>query len=239
PGQDALQGRADRSEPGVAEVRLRVGGRVPRRQQQGVALPERNLQRLGQAHHHGPAGDGAPAFDEADVPLRGPGPQREFQLADPAAAAPFAQSGGQPADLAGGLAGPNGAAGRLCLGAHTAVFTSLPASWPFPRGNCRTAAPPAPSKGRNGRANTQGDFMTAIDPGDLVRRYVAVWHEPDAELRRKAVHELWAEDGAQVLQPPEEMRRAAAGLGFPSLVLRARGHEELEARVTRTYHEFI
>jgi hypothetical protein len=81
--------------------------------------------------------------------------------------------------------------------------------------------------------------MTAIDPGDLVRRYVAVWHEPDAEMRRKAVHELWAEDGAQVLQPPEEMRRAAAGLGFPSLVLRARGHEELEARVTRTYHEFI
>jgi hypothetical protein len=94
-------------------------------------------------------------------------------------------------------------------------------------------------KGRNGHANTYGDFMTAIDPGDLVRRYVAVWHEPDAELRRKAVHELWAEDGAQVLQPPEEMRQAAAGLGFPSLVLRARGHEELEARVTRTYHEFI
>ena len=45
--------------------------------------------------------------------------------------------------------------------------------------------------------------MTAIDPGDLVRRYVAVWQEPDAELRRKAVRELWAEDGAQVLQPPE------------------------------------
>jgi hypothetical protein len=94
-------------------------------------------------------------------------------------------------------------------------------------------------KGRNGHANTHGDFMTAIDPGDLVRRYVAVWHEPDAEMRRKAVHDLWAEDGAHVLQPPEEMRRAAAGLGFPSLVLRARGHEELEARVTRTYHEFI
>jgi hypothetical protein len=26
------------------------------------------------------------------------------------------------------------------------VFTSPPASWPFPRGNCRAAAPPAPSK---------------------------------------------------------------------------------------------
>jgi hypothetical protein len=52
--------------------------------------------------------------------------------------------------------------------------------------------------------------MTAIDPRDLVRRYVALWHEPDAELRRKAVH-----------------------------VLRARGHEELEVGVTRTYHEFV
>ena len=39
--------------------------------------------------------------------------------------------------------------------------------------------------------------------------------------------------------PGRTERRAAAGLGFPSLVLRARGHEELEARVTRTYHEFI
>jgi hypothetical protein len=83
------------------------------------------------------------------------------------------------------------------------------------------------------------NFMTAIDPRELVRRYVAVWHEPDAELRRKAVHDLWAEDGAHVLQPPEEMRQAAAGLGFPSLILQARGHEELEARVTRTYHEFV
>jgi hypothetical protein len=35
------------------------------------------------------------------------------------------------------------------------------------------------------------------------------------------------------------VRQAAAGLGFPSLVLQARGHEELEARVTRTYHEFV
>jgi hypothetical protein len=35
------------------------------------------------------------------------------------------------------------------------------------------------------------------------------------------------------------MRQAAAGLGFPSLVLQARGHEELEVRVTRTYDEFV
>jgi hypothetical protein len=81
--------------------------------------------------------------------------------------------------------------------------------------------------------------MTDIDPQELVRRYVAVWNEPDAELRRKAIHHLWAEDGAHILQPPQEIRRAAAELGFPSTTLQARGHDELEVRVTRAYQEFV
>jgi hypothetical protein len=81
--------------------------------------------------------------------------------------------------------------------------------------------------------------MTDIDPGELVRRYVAVWHEPDAERRRKAIHNLWAEDGAHILQPPQEIRQAAAGLGFPSVALQARGHDALEVRVTRAYEEFV
>jgi hypothetical protein len=81
--------------------------------------------------------------------------------------------------------------------------------------------------------------MTNVDPRELVRRYVAVWHEPDAELRRKAIRELWAEDGAHILQPPQEIRQAAAGLGFPSTTLRARGHDALEVRVTRTYQDFV
>jgi hypothetical protein len=34
--------------------------------------------------------------------------------------------------------------------------------------------------------------MTDIDPGELVRRYVAVWCEPDAGLRRQAAHDLFA-----------------------------------------------
>src|SRR2546429_7854220 len=86
-------------------------------------------------------------------------------------------------------------------------------------------------EGRNGHANTHGDFMTAIDPRDLVRRYVAVWHEPDAELRRKAVHDLWAEDGAHVLQPPQEMRQAPGrdGVSFP--LLPAPGDVGIHARV--------
>ena len=32
----------------------------------------------------------------------------------------------------------------------------------------------------------------------LVDRYVAVWNEPDAELRRRSIAELWVEDGAHI-----------------------------------------
>jgi hypothetical protein len=81
--------------------------------------------------------------------------------------------------------------------------------------------------------------MTDVSPRELAGRYVAVWTEPDAELRRKAIQELWAEDGAHILQPPQEIRQAAAGLGFTSAVLEARGHDELQARVTRAYQEFV
>ncbi|MEU4537976.1 hypothetical protein AB0G15_24285 [Streptosporangium sp. NPDC023825] len=77
-----------------------------------------------------------------------------------------------------------------------------------------------------------------IDIKELVGRYVAVWNEPDAELRRKAVAELWTEDGVQILQPPQEIRETAAALGLTP-VLEARGHEALEVRVARSYEEFI
>ena len=52
-----------------------------------------------------------------------------------------------------GLGGPS----RSCLGRHTAVSTSPPASWPFPPGNCRAAAPPAGSEARR-TTNTHGAF---------------------------------------------------------------------------------
>jgi hypothetical protein len=81
--------------------------------------------------------------------------------------------------------------------------------------------------------------MTIIKPAELAGRYVAVWNEPDAELRRKTIHRLWTEDGAHILQPPEEVRKTAHALGFSSTALEARGHDELEARVTRAYEEFV
>ncbi len=52
--------------------------------------------------------------------------------------------------------------------------------------------------------------MTDIAPRELARRYVAAWNEPDAVRRRAAIQGLWAEDGAHVLQPPQEIREAAA-----------------------------
>jgi hypothetical protein len=81
--------------------------------------------------------------------------------------------------------------------------------------------------------------MSDFDPRELVRRYVAAWNEPDAGLRRKAIAGLWTEDGAHILQPPQEIRAAAAALGFTSTVLHARGHDALEVRVTRAFEEFV
>jgi hypothetical protein len=68
-----------------------------------------------------------------------------------------------------------------------------------------------------------------IDPKELVDRYVAVWNQPDAERRRKAITQLWTEDGVQHLQPPQEVREAATRLGLTP-TLEARGHDELGVR---------
>ena len=81
--------------------------------------------------------------------------------------------------------------------------------------------------------------MPHIDAQELAGRYAAVWNERDPELRRKSVQALWAEDGVHALLPPEELRDAAVRLGFATATLEARGHEELEERVTRAHDEFV
>jgi hypothetical protein len=81
--------------------------------------------------------------------------------------------------------------------------------------------------------------MVDIDPRTLTDRYVALWNEPDPDRRRDAIGELWPAGGVHVLLPPEDIRRAAAGLGFADLTLRARGHDGLQRRVTRAYEEFV
>jgi hypothetical protein len=57
---------------------------------------------------------------------------------------------------------------------------------------------------------------------ELVDRYIAVWHEPDAELRRKRIAELWVEDGVQFTTSRE-----------------IRGYKALEERVEAAHEEFV
>jgi hypothetical protein len=56
----------------------------------------------------------------------------------------------------------------------------------------------------------------------LVDRYIGIWHEPDAELRRRSVAQLWAEDGVQFLQSRE-----------------IHGHKALEERVEAAHEKFV
>lgn len=75
---------------------------------------------------------------------------------------------------------------------------------------------------------------------NLTEEYVALWNEADPQARRKRIAELWAAGGTQVLtDPPQEIRAAAAALNFPAPYLEVRGHDALDARVTRAYEMFI
>jgi hypothetical protein len=66
------------------------------------------------------------------------------------------------------------------------------------------------------------------DPNEIADRYVALWNEPDPDARRAAVAQLWTEDGAHILQPPQEIGEIAArpGIGLTAR-LEARGHTAL------------
>src|SRR5690242_11733608 len=73
---------------------------------------------------------------------------------------------------------------------------------------------------------------------ELAARYVALWNEPDAARRRAAVAQVFAEDAAHRLDPPQEARELAAAL-VVTPIFEARGHADLEARVTRAYEEWV
>jgi hypothetical protein len=60
------------------------------------------------------------------------------------------------------------------------------------------------------------------DLNALVDRYIAVWHEPDAKLRRKRIAELWVEDGVQFTRSRE-----------------IRGYTALEERAEAAHKEFV
>ena len=74
----------------------------------------------------------------------------------------------------------------------------------------------------------------------LADRYMAMWNEPDPEVRTELIRSLWALDGAQILaDPPEAARDSAVRLHFGPPSFEVHGHAALEARVTRAYEMFI
>jgi hypothetical protein len=56
----------------------------------------------------------------------------------------------------------------------------------------------------------------------LVSRYIAVWSEPDAERRRRAITDLWVNEGIEYVE-----------------AMQFRGHEQLETRLAEAYSTFV
>lgn len=61
-----------------------------------------------------------------------------------------------------------------------------------------------------------------INIDDVADRYLTVWSETDPERRRRAVADLWAEDGVEFVE-----------------TRLFRGHVELDARITEAYDAFV
>lgn len=57
---------------------------------------------------------------------------------------------------------------------------------------------------------------------DLSERYVAVWNEPDQDIRHEAVGQIWSPD-ARSFSPAAEYS----------------GHAAIETRVVASYHKFV
>ena len=60
------------------------------------------------------------------------------------------------------------------------------------------------------------------DYNEFANRYMAVWNEPDADVRRKSIAQLWTEDATHFTQAREE-----------------HGHEAIEARITRAQEQYV
>ena len=91
PAEQAVERIAHRRHLGGVEGRFAVYRRVTGCQQQAVSLPERDLEVLGEVDHQLAAGTGSPGLDEAQVPRRNVGLDREIELAQAAALPPVAE----------------------------------------------------------------------------------------------------------------------------------------------------
>ena len=66
---------------------------------------------------------------------------------------------------------------------------------------------------------TESDAATPIR--DVVERYIAVWNEPEADARSRAVAELWTEDGT-----------------YTDPLASVQGHEAIEAVIAGVREQF-
>jgi hypothetical protein len=67
---------------------------------------------------------------------------------------------------------------------------------------------------------TIADPLTNLD--GFIDRYLAVWHEPDPDARRRSVQALWADDAEHY-----------------TATIEARGHAEIATRVAGAYERFV
>jgi len=74
---------------------------------------------------------------------------------------------------------------------------------------------------------------------DLVEQYVALWNEGDPAARAAMIRQLWGPDGEHVLDPPDDLIKAAQDLGFATAGLEVKGYAALERRAARAYDEFV
>ena len=80
--------------------------------------------------------------------------------------------------------------------------------------------------------------MNVNYPHELADRYTAVWMEPDGDRRRKGIADVWGEEAIHILQPTQEAYEAADERAV-NPTWQVRGHDELDARVTKAYEDFV
>ena len=200
---------------------LEVGRREAAGEQQAVALGDRQVEVLCEVDEELAARAGPAGLDEAHVLGGQVGVQRQLHLREPPLGAPEAD------ELTGGL--------RLRLGLdrhqanRSAGFTSeVIDARVFVRDRYRY----------NQRSQEVIEMAPTTNAEELAERYNAVWMEPDAERRRKGIAAVWSEDAIHLLQPTQEVYAAAAERAV-NPTWQVRGHDELEARVTSAYEDFV
>ena len=103
--EHALHRPTNVTQLGIVDGALGVVGRVPAREQQGVALPQRHVELLGDGEDELGAGPRAPGLDEAQVTGRHAHVERQVELA---AAAPDTPVAEQLTDAGPGSSRPRG-----------------------------------------------------------------------------------------------------------------------------------